>query len=56
MENSTCAAFEEYKEVPEMLPLDFTEDEITWVASNISGAAGALGEEAIELMGVHRRN
>ena len=32
-----------------MVPLDFTEDDVTWVASKISGAAGALGAEAIEL-------
>ena len=32
-----------------MVPLDFTEDEVTWVVSKISGAAGALGAEAIEL-------
>ena len=49
VENPTSAAFEEYKEVPETVPLDFTEDDVTWVASNISGTAGALGAEAIEL-------
>ena len=49
MEHPTCAAFEEYEEVPEMVPLDFTEDDITLVVSKISGAAGALGAEAIEL-------
>ena len=43
------AAFKEYGEVPEMVPLDFTEDDVTWVASKLSGAAGALGAEAIEL-------
>ena len=48
-ENPACVAFEEYGEVPKMVILDFTEDDITWVASNLSGAAGALGEEAIEL-------
>ena len=32
-----------------MMPLDFSEDDVTWVAYNISGAAGALGAEAIEL-------
>ena len=45
--NPMCAAFEEYEEVPETVPLDFTEDDMTWVASNISGAAGVLGAEAI---------
>ena len=49
MENPTCAAFEEYEEVPETVPLDFTEDDVTWVASKLSGAAGALGAEAMEL-------
>ena len=49
VENTTCAAFEEYEDVPEAVPLDFTEDDVTWVASKLSGAAGALGEEAMEL-------
>ena len=44
-----CTAFEEYKEVTKTVPLDFTEDDETWVASKISGTAGALGTEAIEL-------
>ena len=48
-ENPVCAVFEEYGEVPEMEPLDFIEDDVTWVASKISGAAGTLGAEAIEL-------
>ena len=50
VENPTCAAFEDYKEVPETVPLDSTEDDVMWVASNLSGAAGALGAEAIELL------
>ena len=49
VENPTCAAFKEYGEVPETVPLDFTENDVTWVASKLSGAAGALGEEVIEL-------
>ena len=49
MENPTCTDFEEYVEVLETVPLDFTEDDVTWVASKLSGAAGALGAEAIEL-------
>ena len=49
MENPACAAFKEYEEVPETVPLDFTEDDVTWVASKLSGAAGALGAEAMEL-------
>ena len=35
--------------MPETVPLDFTEDGVTWVASKLSGAAGALGAEAIEM-------
>ena len=49
MENPMCAAFEEYEDIPETVPLDFTENDVTWVASKLSGAAGALGVEAIEL-------
>ena len=44
-----CAAFKEYEEVPKTATLDFTEDGVTWVTSNISGAIGALGAESIEL-------
>ena len=49
VENPMCAAFEEYEEVPETVPLDFTEDDVTWVASKLSGAAGVMGAEAMEL-------
>ena len=35
--------------MPETVSLYFTEDDIMWVASFLSGAAGALGAEAIEL-------
>ena len=49
MENPTCAALNEYGEVPETVTLHFTENDIPWVASKLSGAAGALGAEAIEL-------
>ena len=44
-----CASFGEYEEKPKTVTLDFTEDGVTWVASKISGTAGALGAEAIEL-------
>ena len=44
-----CAAFDKYGKVPETVPLDFTEDDDKWVASKLSGAAGALGAEAIEM-------
>ena len=49
VENPTCVAFKEYEEVPKAVPLDFTEDEVTRVASKISDAAGALGAETIDL-------
>ena len=49
MENSMCTAFKDYKEVPETVPLDFSEDDVMWVAFKLAGAAGALGSEAIEL-------
>ena len=48
VENTACAAFEEYEDVPETVHLNFTEDDVMWVASKLSGAAGALGSEAIE--------
>ena len=44
-----CAAFEEYEEVWETMPLNFSEDNVTRLASKHSGAAGALRAEAIEL-------
>ena len=47
VENPTCVAFEEYKEVLETVPHDFLEDNVTWVASKLSDAAWALGAEAI---------
>ena len=49
VENSTCAAFEEYEEMLETVPLGFTEDDVVWVASKLLGAAGALVVEAIDL-------
>ena len=49
VEKPTCVAFEKYGDVPETIPLDFTEDEVTWVASKLSSAAGALGAEAMDL-------
>ena len=50
VENPTCTAFEEYGEVPEMVPLDFIEDDVTWVASKLSGAADVLGVKEIEMI------
>ena len=49
VENPVCVAFEEYEDIPETVPLDFTEDDVTWVASKLSGAAGTLGAEAVDL-------
>ena len=49
LEIPTCAAFEECEEVPETALLDFSEDKVTWVTSKISGAAGVLRAETIEL-------
>ena len=49
VENPTCIAFKKYGAVTETVPLDFTEDDVTWVASKLSGAAGVLVAESIEL-------
>ena len=49
VETPACAKFEEYEDVTKTVPLDFTEDDVMWVASKLSGAAGALGAEAMEL-------
>ena len=49
VETPLCADFEGYKDVPETVPLNFTEDDVTWVALKLSGTADALGAEAIEL-------
>ena len=50
VENPMCAAFKDYEDVPKMVPLDFTENDVTWVASKFSSSAGALGAEAMELL------
>ena len=49
VENLTFTSLKEYKEVLETVPLDFSEEDVTWVASNFSGAAGVLEAEAVEL-------
>ena len=49
VDNPTCAAFEEYKDVPKAVPLNSMEDDVTCVASKLSGAAGALEAESMEL-------
>ena len=35
--------------MPKTAPFDFMKDGVTWVASKLSGAAGALEEKAVEL-------
>ena len=49
VENSACAAFEKYEDLTKTAFLYVTEDDVMWVASKLSGTAGALGAEAIEL-------
>ena len=49
VENPAFTVFKEYGDVPGTVPLDFTEDDVMWVLSKLSGAEGALGAEAIEL-------
>ena len=49
MENPTCAAFEKNGDVPETMPLELSDDDVIWVAYNLSGATGALGAEGIGL-------
>ena len=49
VENPMCASFEDYEDVPKTVPLNFTKDDVTWVASKFSGAAGVMGVEAMEL-------
>ena len=44
-----CSSFERYKEVPETVPLELLEEDVTWVSLKLSCAVGALGEEALEL-------
>ena len=50
VENPTCAAFGDYKDVPQTVPLNFIEDDVMWVSSNLSGTSGTLGVETIELI------
>ena len=49
VENPTCAAFEEYEEVPGTAPLELLEDDVMWVSPKISGAAGVLVAEAVDM-------
>ena len=48
--NPMYATFEEYKKVPETVPLDFSVKNVMSVVSKLSDAAGALGAEVIELI------
>ena len=43
------AAYKEYEDVHKMALLDFLEEDVAWVTSKLSGFAGALGVEAINL-------
>ena len=47
--NITCTDFYEYRYMPEMVLLYFTEDDVTWVLSKLAGFTGMLGVEAIDL-------
>ena len=49
VKNPMCTSFKEYEEVPEITPLDLSEDNVTSLASKLSGAAGALGAVETEL-------
>ena len=44
-----CSAFDKYKVIPETVSLDFSEDDVTRVASKLSDVAGALGAEALKI-------
>ena len=35
--------------MPETLPLDFSENDVMWFASKLSGADGALGAKVIKM-------
>ena len=47
--NPACAASKKYGEVLETVILDFTENDVTCVASKLFSAAGAPGADATEL-------
>ena len=49
VENPVCAAIKKYGDVRKTVPLVFTEYDVTWVASKLSGAVGPLEAEAMEL-------
>ena len=35
--------------MPETVPLDFSEDDVMWVATKLSGVTGSLRSDAIEI-------
>ena len=43
------AAYKQYEDVHKMALLDFLKEDVTWVTSKLSGFAGALGVEVIDL-------
>ena len=49
VKNPMYTAFEEYREVPETVPLKFTKDDVIWVASKLSGATGTWVSNSIQL-------
>ena len=49
VKNPACEVLEKYEDIPKTVPLEFTEDDVLWVASKLSGAAGVLGADAMEL-------
>ena len=42
-----CSAFKIYKGVPDMAPLNFSEDNVIWVASKLSGVSGEIESESL---------
>ena len=49
LEDPVCNLFEEYTTVLEMVPLEFSEGDVPWVVSKLSGATGDLGAGVIEI-------
>eukprot|EP00957_Ditylum_brightwellii_P167713 12767712-Ditylum_brightwellii.AAC.1 len=47
VENPKCTAFEDYAEVPEVIPLDFTAGSVAFMANKLQGSAGPMGQEAV---------
>ena len=42
MKDTTYAYFDEYKDTPKTVPLDFSKNEVMWVATKLSCATGPL--------------